>query len=151
MPVAHVILQRTLVRGNQCSNNQYDTENLQRVQNNDQDSSLDIDLSQAKYRNERLKQKYDNSGKLIYAYETLLSEWRMTEWSPWSSCSVSYGHRIKTHRRTYLIPDKACRIHCNQRIYDMTSCYLASCLSSMTDDNSKSSNNAMCMVSQWSP
>ncbi|CAF4006929.1 unnamed protein product [Rotaria sordida] len=145
MPVAHVILQRTLVRGNQCSNNQYDTENLHRVQNNDQDSSLDIDLSQAKYRNERLKQKYDNSGKLIYAYETLLSEWRMTECSPWSSCSVSYGHRIKTHRRTYLMPDKAFRSHCIQRTYDMTSCYLASCLSSMTDDNSKSSNNAMCM------
>ncbi|CAF1303047.1 unnamed protein product [Rotaria sordida] len=138
MPVARVILQHTLVRGNQCPNNQYDF-------------SFNIDLSQTKHHNERLKQKYNNSGKLVYAYEeTLLPECRMTEWSPWSSCSVSCDHEIKTRRRAYLIPDKAFRIHCNQRIYDMTSCYLASCLSSMTNDNSKSSNNVMCMVSKWS-
>ncbi|CAF4974022.1 unnamed protein product [Rotaria sp. Silwood1] len=48
------------------------------------------------------------------------------------------------------MPDKAFRSHYNQRTYDMTSYYLASCLSSMTNDNSKSSNNAMCMVSEWS-
>ncbi|CAF4561286.1 unnamed protein product [Rotaria sp. Silwood2] len=80
--------------------------------------------------------------------ETLLPESRMTEWS---SCSVSCDHGIKTRRRAYLMPDKAFRSHCNQRTYDMTSYYLASCLLSMTSDNSKSSNNAMCMVSEWSP
>ncbi|CAF3035087.1 unnamed protein product [Rotaria sp. Silwood2] len=133
MPVSRVILQRTLVR----------------VQNNYQDSSFDTDLSQTKHHNERLQQKYDNSGKLIYAYEeTLLPESRMTEWS---SCSISCDHGIKTRRRAYLMPDKAFRIHCNQRTYDMTSYSLASCLSSMTNDNSKSSNNAMCIASEWSP
>ncbi|CAF5082737.1 unnamed protein product, partial [Rotaria sp. Silwood1] len=151
MPVARVILQRTLVRGTQCPNNQYGTQNLHRVQNNHQDSSLDIDLSQTKHRNERLKQKYDYSGKLMYAYEeALVPECRMTEWSPWSSCSVSCGHGIKTRRRAYLMPDKAFRSHCNQRTYDMVSCHLTSCLSTMANDNSKSSNNAMCMVSEWS-
>ncbi|CAF3035052.1 unnamed protein product [Rotaria sp. Silwood2] len=82
--------------------------------------------------------------------ETLLPECRMTEWSPWSSCSVSCGHGIKTRRCAYFMPEKAIRSHCNQRTYDMTSCYLASCLSSMANDNSKSSNNAMWMVSEWS-
>ncbi|CAF4743515.1 unnamed protein product, partial [Rotaria sp. Silwood2] len=80
MPVSRVILQRTLVRGKQCSNNQYDTQNCHRVQNNYQDSSFDTNLSQTKHHNERLKQKYDNSGKLIYSYEeTLLPECHMTE------------------------------------------------------------------------
>jgi len=32
------------------------------------DSSLDIDLSKSNHRNERLKQKYDHSGSLIYTY-----------------------------------------------------------------------------------
>lgn len=65
MPVARVTLQRTLVRGTQCPNNQYSN------QRTNHDSSFDIDLSQANHRNERLKQKYDYSGRLIYAYGQL--------------------------------------------------------------------------------
>ncbi len=61
MPVARITLQRTLVRGTQCPNN------LHSHGTND-DSSPDIDLSQANHRNERLKQKYDHSGRLIYTY-----------------------------------------------------------------------------------
>jgi hypothetical protein len=65
MPVARVILQRTLVRGTQCPNNQHRTQSSQRINHN---STSDVDLSQATHRNERLKQKYDYSGRLIYTY-----------------------------------------------------------------------------------
>ncbi len=61
MPVARITLQRTLVRGTQCPNNQHS-------HGTNHDSSSDIDLSQANHRNERLKQKYDHSGRLIYTY-----------------------------------------------------------------------------------
>ena len=61
-------LQRTLVRGTQCPNNQHDTQHSHKTNNNHQGSSSDVDLSQANHRNERLKQKYDHSGRLIYAY-----------------------------------------------------------------------------------
>ncbi|CAF4293399.1 unnamed protein product [Rotaria socialis] len=151
MPVARVTLQRTLVRGAQCPNNQPNTQNSHRTPNNLEDSSSDIDLSHEKHRNERLKQKYDYSGNLMYAYEeTSLPDCRLTEWSPWSSCSVSCGHGIKTRRRAYVMPDKAFRRHCNQRTYDMASCQLTACSSAMTNDHSKSTHNAMCMASEWS-
>jgi hypothetical protein len=65
MPVARITLQRTLVRGTQCPNNQHNTQNSNQGNN---DSSLDIDLSKSNHRNERLKQKYDHSGSLIYTY-----------------------------------------------------------------------------------
>jgi hypothetical protein len=65
MPVARVTLHRTLVRGTQCPNNQAPTQQSHRVNH---DSTSDIDLSQANHRNERLKQKYDYSGRLIYTY-----------------------------------------------------------------------------------
>jgi hypothetical protein len=65
MPVARVTLQRTLVRGTQCSNNQQNTQYSHQVNH---ESSSDVDLSQAHHRNERLKQKYDHSGSLMYAY-----------------------------------------------------------------------------------
>jgi hypothetical protein len=67
MPVARVILQRTLVRGTQCSNNQQSIR-TNNNNNNNQDSSSYVDLSQTNHRNERLKQKYDHSGSLMYAY-----------------------------------------------------------------------------------
>jgi len=69
MPVARVTLQRTLVRGTQCPNNKINTQHSQQT---DHGSSHDIiDLSQANYRNDRLKQKYDHSGRLIYTYGNL--------------------------------------------------------------------------------
>jgi hypothetical protein len=68
MPVARITLQRTLVRGHQCPNNQHGSQHSHRTTNNHQELSTDIDLSQANHRNERLKQKYDHSGRLIYAY-----------------------------------------------------------------------------------
>ena len=72
MPVARVIIQRTLVRGTQCPNNQQATQQSHRTNNNNnnnnQDSSSYVDLSQSNHRNERLKQKYDHSGRLMYAY-----------------------------------------------------------------------------------
>lgn len=68
MPVARVILQRTLVRGNQCPNTQNNKQNSHTNHHNHHDTSADTDLSVATHRNERLKQKYDNSGKLMYAY-----------------------------------------------------------------------------------
>ena len=67
MPVVRITLQRTLVRGTQCPNNQQH----QGTNNHQQQSSSDIDLSQAHHRNERFKQKYDHSGRLIYAYGNL--------------------------------------------------------------------------------
>lgn len=68
MPVARITLQRTLVRGTQCPNSQVNNQHPQRTNH---DSSLDIDLSQTNQRNERLKQKYDHSGRLIYSYGNL--------------------------------------------------------------------------------
>lgn len=58
-------LQRTLVRGTQCPNHQTNTHQYPRPNH---DSTSDIDLSQANHRNERLKQKYDYAGKLVYTY-----------------------------------------------------------------------------------
>ncbi len=68
MPVARITLQRTLVRGTQCPNSQHGGQHHHRANNHHQETSPDIDLSQANHRNERLKQKYDHSGRLIYAY-----------------------------------------------------------------------------------
>lgn len=68
MPVARVTLQRTLVRGAQCPNNQHKMSNMHRTQTNHQEISTDIDLSQTKHRNERLKQTFDQSGVPIYTY-----------------------------------------------------------------------------------
>ena len=65
LPVARVTLQRTLVRGTQCPNQPSTTQHHHRP---NQDSTSDVDLSQANHRNERLKQKYDYSGRLIYTY-----------------------------------------------------------------------------------
>jgi len=62
MPVARLTLQRTLIRGTQCPNNQHNSQQTHR------EPSMDINLSQLNHRNERLKQKYDHSGKLIYHY-----------------------------------------------------------------------------------
>ncbi len=68
MPVARITLQRTLIRGTQCPNNQHDIQNSHRTDNNHQGLSSDVDLSKSNHRNERLKQKYDHSGHLTYAY-----------------------------------------------------------------------------------
>lgn len=65
MPVARLVLQRTLVRGTQCPNNQHNSHQTHHVHT---EQSTDIDLSQLNHRTERLKQKYDHSGKLIYYY-----------------------------------------------------------------------------------
>ena len=65
MPVARITLQRTLVRGTQCPNSQQRSQNPQRINHN---LTSDVDLSQANHRTERLKQKYDYSGRLIYTY-----------------------------------------------------------------------------------
>lgn len=65
LPVARVILQRTLVRGTQCPNQPSTTQHHHRP---NQDSTSDVDLSQTNHRTERLKQKYDYSGRLIYTY-----------------------------------------------------------------------------------
>lgn len=66
MPVARVVLQRTLVRGTQCPNNRQGSSAQSPPVSNE--PSMDIDLSQAHHRNEKLKQKYDYSGRLIYHY-----------------------------------------------------------------------------------
>ena len=69
MPVARITLQRTLVRGTQCPSNQNGRQHSQRTNHHHrEESSPDIDLSQAHHRNERVKQKYDHSGRLVYAY-----------------------------------------------------------------------------------
>ena len=70
-PVARIVLQRTLIRGNQCPNNQYKMQNSPRIHNDHRNVSPYFDLSKAKDRYERLKQKYDYSGRLIYAYGNL--------------------------------------------------------------------------------
>ena len=61
MPVARITLQRTLIRGTQCPNSQSN-------HRMNPEPSNDIDLSQKHHRNERLKQQYDHSGRLIYHY-----------------------------------------------------------------------------------
>ena len=70
-PVARIVLQRTLIRGNQCPNNQHERHKSPRIYNDHRNVSPYVDLSKAKDRNERLKQKYDYSGRLIYAYSNL--------------------------------------------------------------------------------
>lgn len=84
---------------------------------------------------------YSNDRTLLD--EALTPECRLTEWSPWSSCSVSCGYGIKTRRRSYLMPDKAFRHHCNERTFDMASCHLISCLSSTMSNSSKSMVDSM--------
>jgi len=147
MPVARVTLERTLVRGSQCPNNP----SAHRKQQHQPQTPSFVDLSQSNHRNERLKQKYDHNGQSMFTYdEALTPECRLTEWSPWSSCSVSCGYGIKTRRRSYLMPDKAFRHHCNERTFDMASCHLTSCLSSTMSNSSKSMVDSMCMASEWS-
>lgn len=65
LPVARVTLQRTLVRGSQCPNNQ---QPQRESQQHNQDSASFVDLSQPSQRSERLKQKYNHAGQLVYAY-----------------------------------------------------------------------------------
>lgn len=75
--------------------------------------------------------------------EASIPECQLTDWSPWSSCSVSCGYGIKTRRRAYLMPDKAFRHHCDYRTFDMASCHLESCSSAMAHVDSKQQTDSM--------
>lgn len=87
--------------------------------------------------------------------DTVRPECRTTEYSQWSTCSVTCGKGLRMRTRSYLMPDKAAMFKCNRQLVSKEMCVASIPECSNEDDTEDSgllpvANNAFCETSEWS-
>ncbi|XP_017766480.1 PREDICTED: spondin-1 [Eufriesea mexicana] len=86
--------------------------------------------------------------------DTTRPECQTTEYSAWTSCSVTCGKGLRMRSRTYLMPQKAEMLHCNRQLVSKEMCVasIPECPGEEVPDDGGllPNNNALCDTTDWS-
>ncbi|XP_017787467.1 PREDICTED: spondin-1 [Habropoda laboriosa] len=84
--------------------------------------------------------------------DTSRPECQTTEYTPWSTCSVSCGKGLRMRTRSYLMPEKAAMLKCNRQLVSKEMCVasIPECSGEEdTDDSLPVLNNPFCETTEW--
>ncbi|EZA49891.1 hypothetical protein DMN91_012061 [Ooceraea biroi] len=87
--------------------------------------------------------------------DTSRVECQTTEYTPWTSCSVTCGKGLRMRTRSYRMPEKAAMFNCNRQLVSKEMCVasIPECSGEEESDDdviSSPSNDPLCQTTEWS-